>query len=211
MYYDKRYEELANSANIDFEELSNLYAVDSEKHDSATCPIPEDQLMVKKGIEVGHIFYFGTKYSATMGLKVTGADGKPFYPEMGSYGIGVSRLVGAIIEASHDDKGIIWPESVAPFKVMVIDLMKSDNATTSMGDQLHTQLKNRGIDVLYDDRDERPGVKFATADLIGIPYHVIVGKRSTETGLVEVKHRKTGQIHEMTLDHVIEKFTKELL
>jgi prolyl-tRNA synthetase len=209
LYYDKRYEELANSAHIDFDELSTLYAVESEKHNPTTCPIPEDQLMVKKGIEVGHIFYFGTKYSAAMGLKITGADGKPFYPEMGSYGIGVSRLVGAIIEASHDDKGIIWPDAVAPFKVMVIE-MKSGEATTSMGDQLHSELKNVGIDVLYDDRDERPGVKFATADLIGIPYHVIVGKRSTETGLVEVKHRKTGQVQEMTLDQVIEKFKKEL-
>lgn len=211
VYYDKRYEELANSAHIDFNELSSLYAVDSEKHDPATCPLAEDQLMVKKGIEVGHIFYFGTKYSVAMGLKVTGADGKPFYPEMGSYGIGVSRLVGAIIEASHDDKGIIWPESVAPFKVMVIDLVKANDASSSMGDQLHSELKNLGIEVLYDDRDERPGVKFATADLIGIPYQVIVGKRSTESGLVEVKQRKTGAVHEMTLDQVIEKFKKELL
>jgi prolyl-tRNA synthetase len=165
--------------------------------------------MVKKGIEVGHIFYFGTKYSEAMGLKITRADGKLFYPEMGSYGIGVSRLVGAIIEASHDDNGIIWPEAVAPFKVIIIDLAKSDNATTSMGDQLHTALQNENIEVLYDDRDERPGVKFASADLIGIPYHVIIGKKSTELGLVEVKHRKTGHIMEMTLDQVIQKFTKD--
>jgi prolyl-tRNA synthetase len=127
---------------------------------------------------------------------------------MGSYGIGVSRLVGAIIEASHDDKGIIWPEAVAPFKVIIIDLLNSDEAT-SMGCQLHSALKGLGLDVVYDDRDERPGVKFATADLIGIPYHIIVGKRSTETGLVELKHRKTGQVQEMTIDHVIEKFKKD--
>jgi prolyl-tRNA synthetase len=209
VYYDKRYEELANSAHIDFDELSTLYAVESEKHDPATCPVPEDQLLIKKGIEVGHIFYFGTKYSESMGLKVTGSDGKAFHPEMGSYGIGVSRLVGAIIEASHDDKGIIWPEAVAPFKVMIIDLVNSDDATSSLGCQLHKALISMGIDVLYDDRDERPGVKFATADLIGIPYHVIVGKRSTETGLVELKHRKTGQVQEMTIDHVIEKFKKD--
>lgn len=209
LYYDKRYEELANSTHIDFEELTGLYAVESEKHDPSTCPIPEDQLMVKKGIEVGHIFYFGTKYSAAMGLKVAGSDGKPFHPEMGSYGIGVSRLVGAIIEASHDDKGIIWPESVAPFKVIVIDLAKSDDATTSMAEQLHCNLVHAGIEVLYDDRDERPGVKFASADLIGIPYQIIVGKRSTETGLVEVKNRKTGNVQEMTLDQVMEKFTKD--
>jgi prolyl-tRNA synthetase len=209
LYYDKRYEELANSTHIDFDELTRLYAVESEKHDPSTCPIPEDQLMVKKGIEVGHIFYFGTKYSAAMGLKLSGPDGKPFHPEMGSYGIGVSRLVGAIIEASHDDKGIIWPESVAPFKVIVIDLAKADDATTSMAEQLHCNLVHTGIEVLYDDRDERPGVKFASADLIGIPYQIIVGKRSTENGLVEVKNRKTGNVQEMTLDQVMEKFTKD--
>jgi prolyl-tRNA synthetase len=209
LYYDKRYEELANSTHIDYDELTRLYAVESEKHDPSTCPISEDQLMVKKGIEVGHIFYFGTKYSAAMGLKLAGPDGKPFHPEMGSYGIGVSRLVGAIIEASHDDKGIVWPESVAPFKVIVIDLAKSDNATTSMAEQLHCNLVHSGIEVLYDDRDERPGVKFASADLIGIPYQVIMGKRSTETGIVEVKNRKTGNVQEMTMDQVMEKFTKD--
>ena len=209
LYYDKRYEELANSTHIDYDELTRLYAVESEKHDPSTCPISEDHLMVKKGIEVGHIFYFGTKYSAAMGLKLAGPDGKPFHPEMGSYGIGVSRLVGAIIEASHDDKGIIWPESVAPFKVIVIDLAKSDNATTSMAEQLHCNLAHAGIEVLYDDRDERPGVKFASADLIGIPYQVIVGKRSTETGMVEVKNRKTGNVQEMTMDQAMEKFTKD--
>lgn len=209
LYYDKRYEELANSTHIDYDELTRLYAVESEKHDPSICPISEDQLMVKKGIEVGHIFYFGTKYSAAMGLKLAGPDGKPFHPEMGSYGIGVSRLVGAIIEASHDDKGIIWPESVAPFKVIVIDLAKSDNATTSMAERLHCNLVHAGIEVLYDDRDERPGVKFASADLIGIPYQVIVGKRSTETGMVEVKNRKTGNVQEMTMDQAMEKFTKD--
>lgn len=209
LYYDKRYEELANSTHIDFDELTRLYAAESEKHDPSTSPLSEDQLMVKKGIEVGHIFYFGTKYSAAMGLKLAGPDGKPFHPEMGSYGIGVSRLVGAIIEASHDDKGIIWPESVAPFKVIVIDLAKSDDATTSMAEQLHCNLAHAGIEVLYDDRDERPGVKFASADLIGIPYQIIVGKRSTETGMVEVKNRKTGNVQEMTMDQVVEKFTKD--
>jgi len=209
LYYDKRYEEMANSTHIDYEELTRLYAVESEKHNPATCPIPEDQLMVKKGIEVGHIFYFGTKYSAAMGLNITGPDGKTFHPEMGSYGIGVSRLVGAIIEASHDDKGIIWPEAVAPFKAIIIDLVKSNDATSSMGDQLNTTLKNAGIEVLYDDRDERPGVKFASADLIGIPYQVIIGKKSTESGIVEFKHRKSGQIQEITLDQVVEKLTKD--
>lgn len=206
LYYDKRYEELANADSIDYDELIRLYAVESDKHDPANCPVSEDQLLVRKGIEVGHIFYFGTKYSESMGAKVAGPDGKPVYPEMGSYGIGVSRLVGAIIEASHDDKGIIWPESVAPFQVIIIDLAKQDNATTSMADQLHMRLLNNRIDTLYDDRNERPGVKFASAELIGIPYQVVIGKRSVESGLVELKCRKTGSVTEMTLDQVVNRF-----
>ncbi len=208
LHYDKRYEELASMETIDYTELSQLYAVESNKHDPENCPIPENQLLTKKGIEVGHIFYFGTKYSKAMDAKVVGPDGKPVYPEMGSYGMGVSRLVGAIIEASHDEKGIIWPESVAPFQVIILDLAKKDTATSSIADQLHTSLHNAKVDVLYDDRNERPGVKFSSAELIGIPYQVIIGKRSVETGLVELKCRKTGVITELTLDQVIDRFTK---
>lgn len=209
LYYDRRYEELVNNSRLQFEELTSLYAVEAEKHDPVTCPVPEEHLMVKKGIEVGHIFYFGTKYSKVMGLKIIGQDGKPFYPEMGSYGIGVSRLVGAIIEAFHDEKGIVWPEAVAPFKIIIIDVTPNNTATASISEQLHTALQHANVEVLYDDRKERPGVKFASADLIGIPYQIIIGNKAVETGLIDVKYRSNGQIHELTLDQIIEKFTKD--
>lgn len=209
LYYDKRYEELTNTSHINFDELTKLYAVEADKHNPTTCLIPESQLLVKKGIEIGHIFYFGTKYSEAMNAKITGPDGSAFYPEMGSYGIGVSRLVGAAIEASHDEKGIVWPEAIAPFKVIIIDLIRSNNATSSIAEQLHTALLHANVEVLYDDREERPGVKFATADLMGIPYQIIIGKNSTETALVEIKHRKTGHIYEMSIDQVMEKFKKD--
>jgi prolyl-tRNA synthetase len=136
---------------------------------------------------VGHIFCFGTKYSRSMNFTVTGQDGSSIFPEMGSYGIGVSRLVGAIVEAYHDDKGIIWPTPVAPFDAMILS-MTSD--ATSMADALYSKLKDLSLDVLYDDRDERPGVKFADADMIGIPWQIIVGKKTTDDSF---ELRRRGQ------------------
>lgn len=209
LYYDSKYEELMNKPGVSFKDLTSLYAVEEEKHDAENLPIPAEQLQVKKGIEVGHIFYFGNKYSKSMNAAVIGKDGKPFYPEMGSYGMGVSRIVAAAIEASHDEKGIIWPEEIAPFSVMIIDLIRKDNATSSIGDQLHTRLLNNNVSVLYDDTEGHAGVKFSRADLIGIPYQVIIGKKSTESGIVELKCRKTGHITEMTVDHVVSKFKKD--
>lgn len=208
LYYDNRYEALISKPNAKFEELTGVYAVEAEKHNVDTCPISAENLTVQKGIEVGHIFYFGTKYSESMNAAVIGPDGKPFYPEMGSYGIGVSRVVAAAIEANHDERGIIWPEAIAPFKVMVIDLARKDNATSSIGDQLHQALLNSGVSTLYDDTYEHAGIKFSRADLLGIPYQVIIGKNSTHSGCLELKNRKTGHVTEMTIDHIIEKFTK---
>lgn len=204
LFYDKRYEELAAQKDIDFDELSNLYAVDSEKHDPANCPIPIDQVQTRKGIEVGHIFYFGKKYTESMGAKITGPDGAPMYPECGSYGIGVSRLVGGIIEASHDEKGIIWPVSVAPFHVSLINLCTNDSAVNQQCEQLYAAWEQNGVEVLYDETNERPGVKFASHELIGIPYHVIVGKKSIENGTVELKCRKTGNVEAVPMDKILE-------
>ena len=145
-----------------------------------------------RGIEVGHIFYFGTKYSEPMGATVQGPDGKPVPVHMGSYGIGPSRVVAAIIEASHDEAGIKWPEAVAPFTVALLNLKQGDSACDAACEQLYRDLSAKGVDVLYDDRDDRPGAKFATADLIGIPYQVMVGPRSLAEGKVELKVRSTG-------------------
>jgi prolyl-tRNA synthetase len=181
-------------------ELESLYAAADEKHDAANCPIPADRLRQRKGIEVGHIFYFGTKYSAPMGANVTSSTGDNITVEMGSYGIGVSRLVGAIIEASHDDKGIIWPASVAPYQVALINLRHGDAECTAAADAIYETFQNAGIDTLYDDRDERPGVKFADADLIGLPWQVVIGPRGVKAGVVEFKDRATGQTEEISAE-----------
>ena len=188
-------------------ELESLYAAADEKHDAANCPIPADRLRQRKGIEVGHIFYFGTKYSAPMGANVTSSTGDTIAVEMGSYGIGVSRLVGAIIEASHDDKGIIWPASVAPYQVALINLRYGDTECTAAADTIYETFQNAGIDTLYDDRDERPGVKFADADLIGLPWQVVIGPRGVKAGVVEFKNRRTGETEEITAEAALNRLT----
>ncbi|PLU75760.1 hypothetical protein BMJ19_31990 [Sinorhizobium medicae] len=158
-----------------------------------------------RGIEVGHIFYFGTKYSEAMGAKVLGPDGKEHTVHMGSYGIGPTRLVPAIIEASHDDNGIIWPKGIAPFDIVVINMKTGDDACDTACGRLYSDLGKAGFDVLLDDTDERAGGKFATADIIGVPVQVIVGPRSIANGEVEVKDRKTGARETMTVEAAINK------
>jgi prolyl-tRNA synthetase len=183
-----------------------LYAATDEKHDPiAFGALADGQRVEARGIEVGHIFYFGTKYSKPMGVTVQGPDGKAIHPEMGSYGIGVSRLVGAIIEASHDDAGIVWPESVAPFRVGLINLKPGDAAADSLCDDLYAALRRAGTEVLYDDREERAGVKFADMDLIGLPWQVIVGPRGAAAGRAELKRRKGGERHELDRDSILER------
>ncbi len=185
--------------------LLSLYAMESEQHDPANCTVPKDQLRQKRGIEVGHIFYFGTKYTKAMGCTVSGPDGTQIHPEMGSYGIGVSRLVGAIIEASHDDAGIIWPEAVAPFRVGLINLRVDDATCTAAADDVYEKLNNADIEVLYDDRNERGGAKFATMDLIGLPWQMTVGPKGVEKGVVEMKARRGGVKEEMTVEAALKR------
>ena len=163
--------------------------------------------MSARGIEVGHIFYFGTKYSEPMGATVTGPDGQERPVHMGSYGIGPSRLVAAIIEASHDDNGIVWPEPVAPFDAAVLNLKTGDGATDAACETLYRDLAAAGVDVLYDDRDERPGAKFATADLIGMPWQIIVGPKGLAEGKVEVKRRATGERRAAASRRVVARLT----
>ncbi|AIK95753.1 proline--tRNA ligase [Candidatus Odyssella acanthamoebae] len=204
IYYDGKFDSLS-AADMTFDIASKLYAAADEMHKADECPIPADHLKTARGIEIGHIFYFGTKYSEPLGAKVTTPDGQTIPLEMGSYGIGVSRLVGAIIEAFHDDKGIIWPEAVAPFKVGLINLKVGDIKIDTLAEGLYTQLSNKGIEVLYDDRDERAGTKFADMDLIGLPWQIVLGNRTVETGMVELKNRKTGEKIEVALDQIADK------
>ncbi|MCH8685338.1 proline--tRNA ligase [Pedomonas mirosovicensis] len=185
--------------------LQSIYAMESEEHAKVeNCPISGEQLRRRRGIEVGHIFYFGAKYTAAMNCTVQGPDGTPVHPEMGSYGIGVSRLVGGIIEASHDENGIIWPYEVAPYKVGLINLRVDDAKCQAAADDLYQKLTNAGIEVLYDDRDERGGAKFATMDLIGIPTQVIIGPKGLSSGVVEVKARGNGSREEMPIDTLVD-------
>jgi prolyl-tRNA synthetase len=192
------------------QQRTDLYAATSDVHDEERFEkeVPEDKRVVARGIEVGQVFYFGTKYSVPMKAMVTGTDGKDVPVEGGSYGIGVSRLVGAIIEASHDDAGIIWPEAVAPFDIVLINLKSGDAKTDAACEDLYAKLTKAGRDVLYDDRDERPGAKFASADLIGIPWQLVIGPRGLEKGIVEVKNRATGAKEEISMDAVLNRFAK---
>ena len=173
---------------------TSLYAATEEMHDEATFNgVPEASRVSARGIEVGHIFYFGTKYSEPMRAVVTGPDGKDVPVHMGSYGIGPSRLVPAIIEASHDEAGIIWPDAIAPFDVAILNLKPGDSATDRVSGELEAALEARGLSCLIDDTDERPGGKFATADLIGLPWQIIVGPKGLADGKVELKRRATGE------------------
>ncbi|MEO0619654.1 MAG: proline--tRNA ligase [Pseudomonadota bacterium] len=178
------------------------YAATDDKYDQAAfeAAVPEDKRVSARGIEVGHIFFFGTKYSEPLGCRVQGPDGTMIDVQSGSYGVGVSRLAGGIIEAFHDDDGIIWPASVAPFHVAVINLKSGDAACDAASEKLERDLQAAGIDVLYDDRDERAGAKFSTMDLIGIPYQVIVGPKGIKAGEFEVKTRASGARQSLTPD-----------
>jgi prolyl-tRNA synthetase len=191
-------------------EWTEKYAATSEKHDAARFEkdVAEGDRVSARGIEIGHIFFFGTKYSEAMGARVQGPGGELVPVQMGSYGIGVSRLVGAIIEASHDDAGIIWPKSVAPFDVGLINLKSGDADTDAACDDFYERLKAAGLDVLYDDRDARAGAKFTGMDLIGLPWQVIVGPKGLKAGEIELKERATGERLSLTFDAVLNRLVE---
>ena len=186
------------------------YAATDEKHDAKRFEtLAADRRLEARGIEVGHIFYFGTKYSEPLKAQVQAQDGQNVTLHMGSYGIGVSRLVGAIIEASHDEHGIIWPEPVAPFHVGLISLKVDDPATKTVCEDLYAKLTTAGIEVLYDDTDERAGAKFSAFDLIGLPWQLIVGPRGIAQGQVEIKNRKTGERQNLSAEAAVNLLTRK--
>ena len=187
------------------EQRTRLYAASDEMHDQARfeAEAPEDKRMTARGIEVGHIFYFGEKYSKPMKAVITGPDGVDRPAQMGSYGVGVSRLVAAIIEASHDEAGIIWPDSVAPFGVAVVNLRPGNAEVDAVAEQAYKALTAAGKDPLLDDRDERPGAKFAALDLVGVPWQLIVGPKGVADGVVELKRRATGERQTLPLEDAL--------
>ena len=205
---DIDYNDVDQCAGV-MEEFTNLYARTDETHDAALFDaIPAERQRTARGIEVGQIFYFGTKYSDAMGATVQGPDGKPTPVHMGSHGIGVSRLVGAIIEASHDDKGIVWPEGVTPFHCGIVNLKQGDEEADGACEAIYASLRAAGLDPLYDDRNERAGGKFATMDLIGLPWRITVGPRGLKNGVVELTSRKSGVSAELPPEEAVKKLIK---
>ena len=219
VFYDAAFEEFdwhqsdlqygdAEGLKALFDRVSSTYSATDETHDESRWgTISDDRKRTGRGIEVGHIFYFGDKYSAAMGLKVSGPDGQMVTPMMGSYGVGVSRLVGAIIEASHDDAGIVWPESVAPWKVGIVTMRQDDQPSAAAAEELYASLQLSGVETAYDDRDERGGAKLATMDLIGLPWQLIVGPRGIAAGTVELKRRSSGERHELSVESALARLT----
>ncbi len=191
------------------DEWTGKYAVTDEEHDQAKfeAEVPDDKRVIARGIEVGHIFFFGTKYSEPLGAMVQTAEGKMVPVQSGSYGIGVSRLVGAIVESCNDENGIIWPDEVAPFTVGLINLRAKDEICSNACDDAYIKLQQSGIEVMYDDRNIGAGAKFADMDLVGLPWQLIIGPRGLKNNLVELKRRATGIAEEMPLDAAIAKIT----
>ncbi len=220
VFYDARVPELKlGEREVDYddrdavkaicEEFTTLYARTDETHDEAIyASVPEEHRKVGRGIEVGQIFYFGTKYSESMGATVVTPDGSRVPVEMGSHGIGVSRLLGALIEANHDEKGIIWPEGVTPFDVGLVNLKQGDEGTDAACEEIYKALTKAGLDTLYDDRNDRAGAKFATMDLIGLPWRITIGPRGLANGVVELTSRRSGESVEMSADEAVAKLVE---
>jgi prolyl-tRNA synthetase len=220
VFFDRDYQDIhwESKDDIDYNNVGELaktiaaftskYAATEDKHDQIEFEsrVQESHRMTGRGIEVGHIFFFGTKYSDPMGCEVQGPDGKKIAVQSGSYGIGVSRLVGAIIEASHDTAGIIWPEAVAPFRVGLINIKVGDTAVDVECEKIYAELQAKNVDVLYDDKEGGAGGKFAAMDMIGLPWQIIVGPRGLKDGYAEVKNRKTGVRDNIPLDQVVGRF-----
>ena len=206
IFYDKKFDELSEEQEIDIAQTQQIYAMADDLHIPEKCPIPADHLVSKRGIEVGQVFNFGLKYSKAMEASVMGASGEKIYPNMGSYGIGVSRVVAAAIEANHDENGIIWPAQISPFDVILINIRVGDEACDKACEELYFKLQNKGVEVLYDDTKNSLGQKFSVADLIGVPTQIIVGPKSLALGKVEIKNRKTGEKSEVSFDEVATRF-----
>lgn len=202
IFYDKKFDELSKNPDLNIAEMQEIYAMADEMHDEKKCPIAASDLASRRGIEVGHIFNFGLKYSKALEASVMGSAGEKIYPNMGSYGIGVSRIVAAAIEANHDQNGIIWPKEIAPFQVALINVRVGDELCDKTCEEIYQKLEKQGIEVIYDDSKASLGQKFSIADLIGIPTQIIVGPKSAAAGKVEVKDRKTGEKKEVAISEI---------
>jgi prolyl-tRNA synthetase len=210
VYYDAAIDEYREGKiTLDNTALRNLYAAADEMHVPEKCPVAPDRLRTARGIEVGHIFLLGRKYTDAMKIDVTSQEGQLTRVEMATYGIGVSRLVGAIIEANHDEQGIIWPEAVAPYHAGLINIRTGDAACDKASEDLYNSLQSAGVEVLYDDMAESAGKKFSGMDLIGLPWQIVVGPKGVASGIVELKNRRTGEKVELSPESVVQKLCKK--
>ena len=203
IFYDKKFDDLIKKDQLDINTMQNTYAMADDMHQEDQCPIKKDQIISKRGIEIGHIFNFSTKYSKALNAKLLDKNGQEFYPNMGSYGIGVSRLVGAIIESSHDENGIIWPNAIAPFDATIINLKPKDEQAIKITEDLKQKLQKKNIKILVDDTDQSAGQKFFRADLIGIPKQIVIGNKTIKENIAEVKNRHSNEKQQLTLDQII--------
>lgn len=203
IFYDKQIEEVLEAKELDLVKLQSLYAMADELHDEKKCEVAKENLKSRRGIEVGHIFNFGLKYSKAMEASVMGPNGEKIYPNMGSYGIGASRVVAAAIEANHDSNGIIWTKELAPFQVALINVRQGDELCDKVCEEIYNNLQQQGVEVIYDDTKASLGQKFSIADLIGIPTQIIVGPKSAALGNVEVKDRKSGEKKEVAISNIV--------
>lgn len=210
IYYDKKFDSINRNLSDNISYFKSFYAATEENHNPTKCPLPEEDLSIRKGVEVGHIFNFGDKYSKLMNALVSNKYGKKIPIQMGSYGIGISRLVAAVIEVSHDDKGIVWPLQIAPFKVSIINLNMRDKRSLEISQNIYDVLRAKKIDVLFDNTFDRPGVKFAKHDLIGTPWQIIVGPKKAENKLVELKCRASGRVQIVQNNVAIDKIISSL-
>lgn len=206
IYYDAAFDDLCQQPEPDVEKIMFIYAMADDMHEADKCGVPSDRLRQKRGIEIGHIFNYGTKYSVSMKASVMDATGSQIHTQGGCYGIGVSRLIAAIIEVHHDEHGIIWPESVAPFHIGLINLKPADVQCAQIADDLYKSLTAQGIEVLYDDRDQNAGAKFSTMDLIGLPYQIIIGPKGAAEGRVEIKNRRTQDRETLSISEALNRF-----
>jgi len=203
IFYDPKMDSLLDNGEFDIEKIRNTYAASDDVHDGEKCPVDESILRKTKGIEVGHIFNFGTKYTKAMNFTVQGPNGELIHPLCGSYGIGVSRFVAAAIEASHDDKGIIWPKSIAPFDLAIINLNINNSECSEISEKLYDKLKNE-FSVLLDDSTQNVGSKFSTNDLIGTPYQIVIGPKLIKDGKLEIKERQNSKTQIVEIDNIDE-------
>ncbi len=202
IFYDKKFDEISQQKNINITDMQQIYAMADDLHIPEKCSVAPENLMSKRGIEVGHIFNFGTKYSKAMQATVLAQDGKKVYPYMGSYGIGVSRVVAACIEANHDSKGIIWPKEIAPFEVVLVNLKSNNQQATDLCLQIYHKLQEQNIEVLFDDTKNSLGQKLAIADLIGIPTQILVSDKSLDE--VEIKNRLTQEKQLISINNLLQ-------